>query len=262
MNSSETAQPAFRSLSASAVSLTNGGGSRSASSSTNQLNNNSTTIDSSNGIYSSRHGSVSSVSAASSKTVRVLTQTHFSTKIEPSLYPTCFTLLSRLRKIPQVKEHIDACNVAYKQFRASAYSICPNLHNAATVSTAIAAVANANAISVQQPLDIKPYLATIGSIPLNMDLDPVSHIWSFFRTGSALCALFNVLNPSTPLNATIRDDLKFAKRAVYDFVHACKQELSLPDSDLFTISNVFSDNTTDLFKVCLNLLWLVPVFLL
>lgn len=47
----------------------------------------------------------------------------------------------------------------------------------------------------------------------------------------------------------ITNDVKRCKRSVYDFVQGCKSELDYSDDELFTISNVFSDNTTDLLKV-------------
>lgn len=86
-------------------------------------------------------------------------------------------------------------------------------------------------------------------IPPGKHIDPVTHLWQFFRLGSSLCALFNALHPKTPLNVVVTNDVKTCKRSVYDFVQACKSELSYADDQLFTISNVFSDNTTDLLKV-------------
>lgn len=86
-------------------------------------------------------------------------------------------------------------------------------------------------------------------IPPGKHIDPVTHLWQFFRLGSSLCALFNALHPKTPLNVVVTNDVKTCKRSVYDFVQACKSELAYADDQLFTISNVFSDNTTDLLKV-------------
>lgn len=85
--------------------------------------------------------------------------------------------------------------------------------------------------------------------PLGKRIDPVTHLWHFFRFGFSLCALFNTLNPQTPLKVNVTEDIKICKRSVYDFVQACKSELDYSDDELFTISNVYSDNTTDLIKV-------------
>lgn len=85
--------------------------------------------------------------------------------------------------------------------------------------------------------------------PLGRRIDPVTHLWQFFRLGSSLCALFNAVQPRAPLNVIVTTDVKTCKRSVYDFVQGCKSELEYTDEELFTISNVFSDNTTDLLKV-------------
>lgn len=90
---------------------------------------------------------------------------------------------------------------------------------------------------------------TSAFVPLGKRIDPVTHLWQFFRLGSSLCALFNTLQPRSPLNVVVTSDVKTCKRSVYDFVQGCKSELEYTDDELFTISNVFSDNTTDLLKV-------------
>lgn len=96
-------------------------------------------------------------------------------------------------------------------------------------------------------------LSTSAFVPLGKRVDPVTHLWQFFRLGSSLCTLFNALQPRTPLNVVITSDVKTCKRSVYDFVQGCKSELDYSDDELFTISNVFSDNTTDLLKVSRSL---------
>jgi cell division control protein 24 len=95
-------------------------------------------------------------------------------------------------------------------------------------------------------------LPAIGAIPPGKQADPVTQMWRFFRLGSSLCALFNALGPNSRLDADIVDDPKACKRGVYHFVQACKAELGYSDEELFTISNVFSDNTSDLLKVRLT----------
>lgn len=85
--------------------------------------------------------------------------------------------------------------------------------------------------------------------PLGKRIDPVTHLWQFFRLGFSLCALFNALSPQTPLKVNVTEDIKICKRSVYDFVQGCKSELDYSDEELFTISNIYSDNTSDLLKV-------------
>uniref|UniRef100_A0A060T2M6 ARAD1A02662p n=1 Tax=Blastobotrys adeninivorans TaxID=409370 RepID=A0A060T2M6_BLAAD len=105
---------------------------------------------------------------------------------------------------------------------------------------------------------LEPYVAACyeqaqntPAVFLNPDagLDAVSFVWTFVRLGASLCALFNILGPSTILKSDIPVDVKAAKRAVYDFVQGLKAELGYHDDELFTISDVFSDSTGDLMKV-------------
>lgn len=99
-------------------------------------------------------------------------------------------------------------------------------------------------------------IVPITHLPPSIPLDPVTQLWSLFRLGAPLCILFNMLQPRTPLPvdphaaancASI--DVRTSKRSVYDFVQGCKAELGYSDDELFTISNLFSDNTGDLIKV-------------
>ncbi|KAK7206137.1 hypothetical protein BZA70DRAFT_294438 [Myxozyma melibiosi] len=55
--------------------------------------------------------------------------------------------------------------------------------------------------------------------------------------------------PDSRILPPSQQDLKTCKRGVYEFVHACKLRLGFADEDLFTVMNVFSDDTTDLLKV-------------
>ncbi|ANB15608.1 Rho family guanine nucleotide exchange factor CDC24 [Sugiyamaella lignohabitans] len=94
-----------------------------------------------------------------------------------------------------------------------------------------------------------PQLNTVAAVPPGMKIDPVTHVWRFLRMGTSLCALYNALNPPTPLPAGVSNDLKVAKRALYAFIQACKSELEYSDDQLFTISNVYSESTSVLIKV-------------
>ncbi|PRT57100.1 Rho guanine nucleotide exchange factor scd1 [Wickerhamiella sorbophila] len=99
----------------------------------------------------------------------------------------------------------------------------------------------------------------IGIAPQNYALDPVSHLWRILRLGSPLCILFNALlrvdeNGETVqlevLSPTESCNIKSAKKMVYHFLQACITVLKLrPEEDLFTITNMFSDSTSDLLKV-------------
>lgn len=45
------------------------------------------------------------------------------------------------------------------------------------------------------------------------------------------------------------DDIKTCKKSIYDFILACKNHLKIDHNDLFTISNIFSNETNDLILV-------------
>ncbi|KAG5355055.1 Rho guanine nucleotide exchange factor scd1 [Yarrowia sp. B02] len=110
---------------------------------------------------------------------------------------------------------------------------------------------------------VRPFLDTEASgivpitrLPPSIPLDPVTQLWSLFRLGAPLCILFNMLQPRTPLTVDPHAaanrasvDVRTCKRSVYDFVQGCKAELGYSDDELFTISNLFTDNTGDLIKV-------------
>ncbi len=99
-----------------------------------------------------------------------------------------------------------------------------------------------------------PILA-IGAVPESIGVDVVTQISRFSQMGAGLCTLFNVLIENEKINqikikklpVIISDDIRICKRSVYNFVQACKTELGYKDSQLFTISNIFSTGMIDTF---------------
>lgn len=153
-----------------------------------------------------------------------------------SLFQICSTLKDRLESIPGLGIYVEACYYTTNENRNSSSSN--------------------NSLVLIGPSPISPSASastsSLSMIPNSGKLvDPVTFIWRFVRLGSSLCALFNILDPNTMLKANLAEDVKGSKRAVYDFVQGCKSELGYTDDELFTISNVFSDNTGDLLKVSL-----------
>ncbi|TPX63017.1 hypothetical protein PhCBS80983_g00047 [Powellomyces hirtus] len=83
---------------------------------------------------------------------------------------------------------------------------------------------------------------------------PFEIIWSCFRLGSPFCHLYNQLRPrkrlfvpdvpavTPPYNNT-------CKKAVYEFIVACKAELQLSDKELFSISGLYKDDTNEFVKL-------------
>lgn len=82
--------------------------------------------------------------------------------------------------------------------------------------------------------------------------DPLSKLWSVCRQGSPLCILFNALCPNTPLKVNKDPNLNqvnTCKARVYQFIVACRNQLSFPEEDLFTIMDLYNDDTNCFVKV-------------
>jgi len=91
-----------------------------------------------------------------------------------------------------------------------------------------------------------------------LDLDVVSHLWRCFMLGPSLCCIYNALNPVKKLeinkDCTLAD-LKECKKAVYHFLVAIKD--IIPSSKLFTISDLYNNNTNGIVKVRFKLIALM-----
>jgi cell division control protein 24 len=83
-----------------------------------------------------------------------------------------------------------------------------------------------------------------------LDLDVVSHLWRCFMLGPSLCCIYNALDEPKKLeineDCTLAD-LKECKKAVYHFLVAVKD--ILPASKLFSISDLYNNNTNGIVKV-------------
>ena len=99
------------------------------------------------------------------------------------------------------------------------------------------------------PLTNNVFTFTAGVLPANLSLDPATQLWKLFQQGVPLCLIFNAIKPEHAITIQDGDELRMCKKAVYDFVVAVKTHLSIDDEAMFTISNVFSDNTHDLLKI-------------
>ncbi|CAG8663897.1 3094_t:CDS:1, partial [Gigaspora rosea] len=80
-----------------------------------------------------------------------------------------------------------------------------------------------------------------GPSSLILKEDPVTLLWQTFRLGYPLCALFNAFKPKKPLKVTIEDSKP--KACVYNFLVACREEFQLRPEQLFTITQLFQDDT-------------------
>ncbi|KAJ1662198.1 Guanine nucleotide exchange factor for Cdc42p [Coemansia sp. RSA 1813] len=83
-------------------------------------------------------------------------------------------------------------------------------------------------------------------------LNPIQLLWDTFRQGTSLCVIYNALKPAEPLSTTLDESqniLRQRKDRVYRFVKACKDNQIVREEDLFTISELFKDDTNSFVKV-------------
>lgn len=190
-----------------------------------------------------------------------------------SLFQIASSIKDRLEDVPGIPPFLEMCitgnipaslsttsahtSVISTSSVATTFTIIPSLQNSYSQNTPNINDTNRDSTDSHSSTVIERSTSTLALsssavIPLGKRIDPVTHLWQFFRLGSSLCALFNALQPHNPLNVVVTSDVKTCKRSVYDFVQGCKSELEYADDELFTISNVYSDNTTDLLKVSNN----------
>lgn len=82
--------------------------------------------------------------------------------------------------------------------------------------------------------------------------DPVNDLWRCFRLGASLCHLYNATLPDIELSVrpgATTANLNACKAEVYHFLLACKNHLGFSGEDLFTISELYSENTNGFVKV-------------
>lgn len=90
---------------------------------------------------------------------------------------------------------------------------------------------------------------SMGILPISVDCDPVTQLSKLFQQGSPLCIIFNAVKPQHKLPVVSSDDLKICKKSIYDFILGLKQHFAFNDDELFTISDVFSNQTTQFMRV-------------
>ena len=93
--------------------------------------------------------------------------------------------------------------------------------------------------------------------------DPVTQLWQCFRLGSPLCALFNTMNPEVelPVNPDAnRSNANACKAQVMKFIIALKQNLGWDPDDIFTVSQLYLNDTNGFVKVVRTINRLLDVF--
>ena len=83
-------------------------------------------------------------------------------------------------------------------------------------------------------------------------IDPIPVLFGCFRLGAPLCLLFNQLRPRKLLHvpdvSNLQSYTNVCKKCVYHFLVAVKEELSVADEALFTVSDLYKDDTNTLVK--------------
>ncbi|KAI9023830.1 hypothetical protein CLU79DRAFT_718594 [Phycomyces nitens] len=83
------------------------------------------------------------------------------------------------------------------------------------------------------------------------NVDPLSKLWSICKQGDSLCLLYNTLMPDSPINIA-RPDPKTVikpKAYIYHFIVACRDQLHFPEESLFTLTDLWQNDTNGFVKV-------------
>lgn len=155
-----------------------------------------------------------------------------------SLYQACLNLRDRLYSVPGFGE-------AYLD-ELSASSAVSSISNPDPLSP--------SARSPTSPTDAPTRKASS---------DPVTQLWQCFRLGSPLCALFNTMNPDVelPVNPDAnRSNANACKAQVMKFIIALKEKLGWDPDDIFTVSQLYLNDTNGFVKVVRTINRLLDVF--
>jgi hypothetical protein len=81
--------------------------------------------------------------------------------------------------------------------------------------------------------------------------DPLTKLWELCQRGAPLATLFNALNPIEPLKMDFgsSQQLNECKKTVYHFIVACRNQLNFKEEDVFTLSDLYKNNTNGFVKV-------------
>lgn len=152
-----------------------------------------------------------------------------------SLYHICRSVLDKLATVEGMAEFLDS-------------DILPPSQLTPTLSTSSSSSSTASSSEPTTPT------ATSG--------DPLSKLWSICRQGLPLCILFNALCPEDPIQIERDPNLnenKVGKAYVYHFIVSCLHKLCFPADDVFTIKDVYLDDTNGFVKVVSSLLSSISV---
>lgn len=86
---------------------------------------------------------------------------------------------------------------------------------------------------------------------------PTKILWTLFRQGGTLCYILNLLMKNSisyiePLNVEQQApdfDSKSCKMNVFNFLQACQEDFFIPPDQLFSVSEIYKDDSTILLRV-------------
>lgn len=93
--------------------------------------------------------------------------------------------------------------------------------------------------------------------------DPVTQLWQCFRLGAPLCWLYNQLHPDTPLPLSQdanRNNANECKKQVAKFIMALQHNLRWDPDAIFTVSQLYLNDTNGFVKVVRTISKLLDVF--
>lgn len=82
--------------------------------------------------------------------------------------------------------------------------------------------------------------------------DPVTQLFDVFRQGTPLCELYNLLEPATRLPTDVGDAVNSTnacKKLVARFIIAMQSEMGFDPDEMFTVMQVYRENTNDWVQV-------------
>ena len=97
----------------------------------------------------------------------------------------------------------------------------------------------------------KPYLDEMEQEEEETGADPVSSLWRCFRSGLPLLTIYNASQPEEG-NLEIdtnKPEHKIGKEATFLFIRSCLQQMAISPTEVFTIGDLYGDNTTGFVKV-------------
>lgn len=116
--------------------------------------------------------------------------------------------------------------------------------------------------SVLEKLSLVPNMEYYIDYTTDDDTTPLNKLWAICRRGFPLAALFNALDPQEPLSVDPScTQVNECKKSIYHFIVACRNQLGIHEDDLFTLSDLYKDNTNGFVKVIRKRLYCNTIFI-